>query len=63
MNLTDYSDKELELMVMNTESLYNMRFTLTRQLLSDMGISHTQQQWEVLAASLMDEIYDEAENV
>ena len=51
----DYGIGELSLVIYNDEGLYNMRHSLTRELLEDLGVTHTEEQWENFLEDLADE--------
>ena len=46
MDLTQFSDNELSMVIYNDEGLYNMRYRLSRDLLNDMNIFHIDEQWQ-----------------
>ena len=56
MNLTEYSDRELSIIINNDECLYNMRFTLTKDNLKDLGFTFTSSQWDEFKDDLADEL-------
>lgn len=54
-DITEYSDNELSLLVMNDEYLYNMRHSSSLfETLDDM-FTYTQEQLDVLKSNLEDE--------
>lgn len=54
-DLTEYSDSELSMIIMNDESLNNMRFTLSKDLLHDLGLRFTNEQWNEFQDDLENE--------
>jgi hypothetical protein len=55
MDLTQYGEKELSLIVFNTEGLYNIRHQLTQYDLDVFGILFTSEQWETFQTDLEEE--------
>jgi len=55
MDLTQYSEDELSLIVFNDEGLYKMRHVLSKDLLYELDIKHTNEQWEVFQDDLKSE--------
>ena len=58
MNLKEYGDGELSLIVMNDEGLYNERHHLTVDYLEELGYQFTDAQWADLLECLEDEEND-----
>jgi len=55
MDLTQYGDNELSLMIFNDEGLYKMRHILSKDLLHEFDIKYTDEQWEVFQDDLKSE--------
>ena len=54
-DITEYSDSELSLIVMNDEALYRMRRSADLRALLEESLIFTQEQWEELAQDLQEE--------
>lgn len=54
-DLTEFSEKELSLVVNNDEFLYRKRFILNKELLHELGLKFTDEQWQVFQDDLEEE--------
>lgn len=54
-DLTQYTDNELSLLIFNDYGLYTSRYSLTKELLNDLGYIFTDKQWDIFKNDLENE--------
>ena len=52
----EYSEDELSLVIMNDESLYRMRYRLDKEMLRELNIQFTDEQWQIFQDDLEQEL-------
>lgn len=56
MDMRQYGENELSLIINNVEELYNHRFIINKEYLHELGILFTDEQYDVWRQDLEDEI-------